>query len=327
MAIDSNLKIHPVSWLVGLREAGKINTDISIQRREVWDHVYKSNLIVAMLNNAPIANLCFEKDGKNSFKVIDGKQRTLTLCSFVADGFPLSPKMRYREVDDVDVAGLKFSELPVELQNKLLEYQLSFSLLNPLSEDERDFVFFMGNQSAPLTKIDLLPVVLGETIMEEFNKLCAHPFLIERVKLTAPARRKRDDLKILVQYLILQSKRDMGFSGKEIISFCDDIRNGEIEIPYQKVTELLNYIYEAITEKRAYLKLIHLPVMLYVAQQAMENAVLAESLLEAFDNFFMEIIDGKNEEYSFACQQGSAKKANVQLRQKNMSKILDDIIN
>ena len=325
MAIDSNVKIYPVSWLVGLREAGKINTDISIQRKEVWDHVFKSNLIVAMLNNSPIANLCFEKVGKNTYNVIDGKQRTLTLCSFVADGFPLSPKMRYTKVDDNSVAGLKFSQLPEELQNRLQNYQLSFSILDVLTEEERDFVFYMGNQSAPLSKIDLLPVVLGETTMESFNSLCTHPFLTERVKLTAPAKRKRDDLKILIHYLILHSKRDIGFSGKEIISFCDDIRSGEFIVEYWKVSDLLDYLFETITAKRAYLKLIHLPTILYVAQQAINKRIKPEALLEAFDNFFIDVNNGNNPEYSLACQQGSAKKVNVQSRLKNMSKILKKI--
>lgn len=322
MAIETNLKTYPASWLVGLRKAGKINTDISIQRKEVWDHVYKSNLIVAMLNNAPIANLCFEKAGRGIFNVIDGKQRTLTLCSYITDGFAISPKIRYKKVDGIDITGKKFSELPEDLQNKLNNSQLSFSIIDPMDKNERDFVFYMGNQSKALTKVDLLPVVLGEKIMEQFNKLCTHPFLSERVRLTAPARRKRDDLKILIQYLILKSGRSMGFSGNELISFCDDIRAGELEIPYGEIEELLDYISEAISEKRAYLKVIHLPIMLFVAQKAKEVGTGTETFAEKLDNFFLEIGNDKAHEYSIACQQGVAKKANVQTRFESMLEIL-----
>ena len=320
MAIDSNLKIHPVSWLVGARAAGKINTDISIQRREVWDHIYKSNLIIAMLNNAPIANLCFEKEGRNNFKVIDGKQRTLTLCAFVANGFALSKNMRYNMADGVNISGMKFSELPAELQEKLLTYQLSFSILDEMDEDERDFVFFMGNQSAPLTKTDLLPVVLVENIMLEFNRMAAHPFFTERIKMGLPGRRKRDDLKVLVHYLILHSKRSMGFSGKEIISFCDDIRSGEIHVSYDKVLELMDYLCNVMTTGRAYLKLIHVPTIMYVAQQALSKQIDADLLADKFDDFFMNI----SEEYISACRQNAYTKHNVHLRTEMMLSILED---
>ncbi|MDR2572283.1 MAG: DUF262 domain-containing protein [Oscillospiraceae bacterium] len=321
--INSNPRTFSVDWLVTQRKDGKIDTDISIQRQAVWSHLHQSNLIVAVLYNVPISNLWFEKDGKGKYKAIDGKQRTLTLCSYVADEFPLSSKIRYKIVDGVDVTGLKFSELPEELQKRIMDYQLTFTIIEKMEADERAIVFFMGNQSVPLTDVHFLPVVLGEEIMNDFNHLCTRPFMLEKVKLTAPALRKRDDLKLMIQYLILHSGRDMGFSGKEIIEFCDDIRAGIIEVPHEDVVALLSYLNMAFPDKRAYLKLISVPIIMYVAQQAKERGMEPKDFAEKIDDFFLGLKEGQHEDYNVAMRQGSAKKANVQARLASMSKILN----
>jgi hypothetical protein len=324
MAINSNIKVFPVSWLVDRRKEGSLDTDISIQRQAVWSHLHQSNLIAAMLNHVPISNLWLEKDGKKNrndkFKVIDGKQRTLTLTSYLADGFPLSNKMRYKTVDGYDIVGKKFSELDYELKNRLQGFQLSFTIFDAMDADERALVFFMGNQCMPLNNVQFLPVVLGELIMDEFNELCVHPFMIDKIKFTTPALRKRDDLKLIVQYLILQSAQDIGFQGKEIVSFCDGIRSGGNEVSYGEVKKVLDYLQLAMPKKRAYLKIVHMPIMMHVAQKAMEQDIAPDSFGRRLDNFFT----SNNEEYKGACRQGSAKKTNVQIRVNTMSAILGD---
>jgi len=122
--------------------------------------------------------------------------------------------------------------------------------------------------------------------------------------------------------LILRSGHDIGFSGKEIIQFCDEIRAGKIEVPNDDVLELLSYLNLAFPDKRAYLKLINVPIIMYVAQQAKGNGLDAKEFGEKVDEFFLGVKEGEHEDYSLACQQGSAKKANVQARLASMSEIL-----
>lgn len=226
MPIKSNLEKHTVSWLKRQDTDGLLNKNISIQRKEVWDHEKKSNLIVSILLDIPIESLLFEET-ESGHNVLDGKQRTLTLCSFVSDGFALSDKIRIKEIDDISLVGLTFLDFPEEIRNRILEYELSISILRPLDAEERATVFFMRNQAVSLTKMDLSLVMLGETAMNTFAELCAHSFMQDKIKLTEPARRKHDDLQILLQYIILCQRPECGFSGTEIMSLCDDIKNGE----------------------------------------------------------------------------------------------------
>jgi hypothetical protein len=321
MPIKSHLDKHTVTWLKAQDTAGKLNKNISIQRREVWDAEKKSNLVISILFEIPTESLLFEESGKKSYNVLDGKQRTLTLCAYVGDEFALSPKIRVKEIDGVPLVGMKFSMLPEELQSKIMEYELSISVLRPLEAEDRAMVFFMRNQAVPLSKMDLSLVMLGEEAMDVFAKLCDHDFMVNKIKLTAPARRKHDDLSILLQYLILRSKPDMGFSGMEIMNFCDDIKNGEADVPVEEVTVLLDYLDEAIPEKCAYLKKVHIPVVLYVAQAAMEKDMPAGEFGARFDAFFQDLDpDG---EYIAACLSGSSKRTNVQTRVRIMSEMLD----
>ena len=321
MPIKASHEKHPVSWLKRQNEQGKLNKNISIQRREVWDNEKKSNLIVSVLLDVPIESLLFEESDKKSHNVLDGKQRTITLCAFVDDEFALSPKIRIKELEGQLLAGMKFSALPEELQNRIMDYELFISVLRPLEAEDRATVFFMRNQAAPLSKMDLSLVMLGEEAMDTFANLCDHDFMQGKIKLTAPARRKHDDLSVLLQYMILRSRPDMGFSGAEIMSYCDDIKNGEADVPADEISSVLNYLDEALPEKRMYLKKVHIPVVLYVSQQAKEKGMELEDFGARLDYFFDNLPD--DGEYMAACRSGSSKRASVQTRVKIMSEILE----
>ena len=323
MPIKSNIKTHPVSWLVGQKKNGKLNDNISIQRKEVWDAERKSNLICSLLLDVPIESLLFEEaGGRNNYNVLDGKQRTLTLCSFVDDGFPLSTKIRTKEVDGTSLEGCVFSALPEDLQNRILDYQLSFSIMNPLETEDRATVFFMRNQAVALSKIDLLPVILGDSVMQKLTALCQHPFIRDKVKLTAPALRKRDDLKIILYYLIYKSGKDMGFSGQELHSFGDEVKHGDITIDVDEITALLDYLDEAMLKKWSYMKLTNVPVVMRVGQEAKEIGLAPEEFADKVNSFFVKT--PFDEEYQETLQGGSAKKINVQQRLKVLMKVLDD---
>jgi hypothetical protein len=207
------------------------------------------------------------------------------------------------------------------MQNRIREYELSISILRPLESEDRATVFFMRNQAVALSKMDLSLVMLGEAAMDAFAKLCDHSFITEKIKLTAPARRKHDDLRLLLQYLILLDRPDSGFSGTEIMNLCDDIKNEEAEFRADEIRSLLDYLDEAVSEKRKYLKKVHVPLVMFVAKTAKEKGMTPDEFAARLDNFF-ENLDPTGE-YITACQSGSAKRTNVQLRIKLMSTLLE----
>ncbi|MCL2547653.1 MAG: DUF262 domain-containing protein [Symbiobacteriaceae bacterium] len=321
MAIRSTIEKHTINWLKRQDTDGLLNKNISIQRKEVWDHEKKSNLIISVLLDIPIESLLFEETDEGSHNVLDGKQRTLTLCSFIEDGFPLSEKIRVKEIDGIILKGMRFSMLPEVMRNRILEYELSIAVLRALDTEERTTVFFMRNQAVSLTKMDLSIVMLGEHAMDILYDLCNHNFMLSKVKLTAPARRKHDDLRVILQYLMLCKRPEAGFSGTEIMNLCDDIKNGEIKIDREEIIKVLDYLDAALEEKRQYLKKIHVPIVLYVAQAAVQKKITPEDFQVRIDKFFLALPD--DPEYVAACTSGSAKRSNVQFRVRGMMQILN----
>jgi len=323
MAIKSNLEKHTVNWLIRQDTDKKLNKNISIQRKEVWDAEKKSNLIVSLLLDIPIESLLFEESPGESYNVLDGKQRTLTLCSFASGEFALSPKIRIKEVNGLPLVGRTFKTLTMQMQQQITEYELSISILRPLDEDERATVFFMRNQAVSLSKMDLSLVILGQKAMDIFADICAHDFMQTKIKLTAPARRKHDDLNVLLQYLILRKRPESGFSGTEIMTFCDDIKNGEVQVPADDLISVLNYLGEAVQEKRPYMKKVHLPIIMHTAHTAMDKLIPPPDFGATLEHFFTTIEpDG---EYMATCKAGSSKRTNVQTRVRLMGEMLYDV--
>jgi hypothetical protein len=320
MSIKSHPETHAVSWLDRQNQEGKLNKNISIQRKEVWDYEKKSNLIISLLLDVPIESLLFEEAEDETLNVLDGKQRTLTLCAFLDDKFPLSRRIRVKEIDGFSLVGAFFSALPDKLKTKILEYELTISILKPLDSDERGVVFFMRNQAVALTKMDLSLVMLGEQAMDTFDRLCEHNFIKQKIKMTEPARRKHTDLQVLIQYLILQHRPEMGFSGTEIMNFCDNIKNGEPELPTSELTALFDYLDDAIPEKRKYLKKAHIPVVLYVAQAAIDMGMPPDAFGRRLDEFFERLQE--RQDYMDTYRSGSSKRSNVQPRVRILSEIL-----
>ena len=319
MAIEFKRENYAVHWLHTQHGDKKLNLDISIQRQAVWNHLHQSNLIVSILNGVPISNLWFEKSGRGKFKVIDGKQRTLTLCSYINDQFPLSPKIRYASATSEDklgkpvsekIVGKKFSELSYTLQNRILNYQLSFTIIDEMQAEERGLVFYMGNQSVPLANVHFLPVVLGEQIMDQLGGLCSHPFFLGKTNLTAKMRRGRADLKIILQSVILYSKIDAGFTYQELIEYCDLVTEGTETIPFEGLNEILDYLDSAVPHKRKYLRMTHIPLVVETARKAMGMGVEPAEFGNRLDNFFL----NEKEEYKTASMSGIASKQNVRTR-------------
>lgn len=316
MPIKSNLEKHTINWLKRQDSDGKLNKNISIQRKEIWDDEKKSNLILSLLLDIPVESLLFEEAENGSYNVLDGKQRTLTICSFIDGGFALSKKVRVQGMDGIAVAYQTFQSMPATWKEKILEYELSISILRPLDEDERATVFFMRNQAVALSKMDLSLVILGQKAMDEFSKLCEHNFMLNKIKLTKPAIRKREDLGVLLQYLILEKRPEFGFSGKEIMKFCDDIKNEKAEVPFEAVAGLLDYLDSAFPSKMAYLKKVHLPIIMFMGQKFKDNGTFPEEFGLSVHSFF-EHLDPTGE-YMAACMAGSAKRSNVQVRIRSM---------
>lgn len=82
------LLVAPSDWTVGSLHqqiGGQIDLDPEFQRRSVWNNKAKSGFIESIFLNIPIPQilLAARKNKRNSYIVLDGKQRLLTIKQFI----------------------------------------------------------------------------------------------------------------------------------------------------------------------------------------------------------------------------------------------------
>ena len=123
-------------------EYGSVNFDIDIQRGYVWkDNGKKSALIKSMILDRYIPPLVFNKI-EDIYEAEDGKQRTLTVQKYLNDEFSLSGLDVFSIINDdgnteeIDINGLKFSELPDVFKNAIKEYSFMIVFTDNAEEEE-----------------------------------------------------------------------------------------------------------------------------------------------------------------------------------------------
>ena len=62
------------------------------QRNYVWDHKRASKLIESLIMGLPVPQIFLYEEGRNSFLVIDGQQRLMSIYYFIRQRFPLKEK-------------------------------------------------------------------------------------------------------------------------------------------------------------------------------------------------------------------------------------------
>ncbi|OUD14637.1 hypothetical protein TPSD3_06215 [Thioflexithrix psekupsensis] len=122
-----------------------INLNPDFQRREVWEEDKKSQLIESLMLKIPLPMFYVSEDEKGYLTVIDGLQRLSTLRDFILGGRFLKDR---KEIDKgngfplfrlefwKDFNGKTFNELPINLQNRILETEFNFTIIEPNTPEE-----------------------------------------------------------------------------------------------------------------------------------------------------------------------------------------------
>jgi DNA-binding transcriptional MerR regulator len=305
------LKKNSIPWAVKqisvMEENGKMNFQIAIQRKDnIWDKHRKSLLIHSLIMGFPIPPFFTKFDGE-VYHFIDGKQRMTTILSYQNDEFPLSEKTP--DIDGVEIAGLKCSELPEEFKKAFLNAKLTITRFENITDDEIEEMFFRLNNGVPLKSIESLRVLLGTENMKSVEEIAHHPFF----KKTNISVNRYNDQEAVLQLLMITDNEDTGFSSKEVRTFVEQVRGSHLnEKLLEAVRSTIDFLDKSFDKKRKYLKKIHLPMLYQVVATAREKQITPEYFGLWADEFFKNL--DKESAYSQASQSGSAKKENVQKR-------------
>lgn len=128
-------RTYSINDFVEWEKQGQLTLNPAFQRRPVWSDKAKSYLMDTILRGKPIPKIFIRQKinvttKTSSRDVVDGQQRLRTILSYIKDGFVVS-KRQNREY-----GGLRFSQLPEEVQAQVLSYEVAVDLLINLPDPE-----------------------------------------------------------------------------------------------------------------------------------------------------------------------------------------------
>lgn len=112
---------------------GKLDLSPEFQRRSVWSSSAKAFLADTIIRGKPFPKIILMqefKDGKTVRVVVDGQQRLRAIFDFINDGVKVS------RAHNRELAGKTFSDLPEEVKEDFMQYEIGCDVLNsaPLSD-------------------------------------------------------------------------------------------------------------------------------------------------------------------------------------------------
>jgi len=158
MSRRSNVRIFPVSGLHYQKSNNTLNLRPEYQRNAIWSPYNKQLLIDSILLDIPIPPVYFrEVSDSNGYECVDGQQRLTTLFEFLNNEFQVGP-----ETDPESLRGKVFRELPRDIQQKILNYQITAYLLEDWTDEEIRDMFGRLQEGSPLKAPEKRRAISGE---------------------------------------------------------------------------------------------------------------------------------------------------------------------
>ena len=321
-------------------KSGILDFDCPIQRRYgMWDDYKKSLLPHSMLIGFVIPPLYFTKENKgtrdkknrpvSNYSCIDGQHRLRSLFDFINDEYALHPETPEVEIDGetYEIAGLKFSELPEEIQQMINGYVFPIYNLEECTDEEIEEMFFRLNNGSGLSKTQIANVKLGMNLAKFVKEILAGKFFEDVCHFTPAQYRRAADEKTLLQAMMLLDVKDGDYeltsiSEGQVTKYAEDLHDSYTDEKRERLLKIVKYLEDGFDQKEKFMKVVNIPIFMYIADEAINNDIKAEDFYKWFEIF----ADKYNPDCAYAqyCSTGSIKKEKVEGRISVMNKDFRD---
>lgn len=128
---------------------GKLNIRPAFQREFVYNEKQRNEVIKTVNKNFPLNIMYWVKNSDGTFEMLDGQQRTISICQYVNSYFTLGEKDG--ELDDRRT----FINLSDEEKNKILDYELTIYICEGDDKEKLDWFEVINIAGVELTHQEL----------------------------------------------------------------------------------------------------------------------------------------------------------------------------
>ncbi len=343
MAIEKILKIEgaSITWtckqIVKMIEGDKISFKNIVQRSFVWEKHRMSELIWSIIMGYPIPPVYAERGNTDNEKVkvydvLDGQQRSTTIYKFLNDEFALTELKPIPYLDEngeereINISGLKFSELEEELQDIIKDATITVKYFDHLEQSQKAEMFRRLNNGKPLsTKARTLA---SSNDIEGLLDIGSHQLFEEMLTEKSRANKNQAVIVMKAWAMLNQDIEEVSFASKD---FNPMIENADItETEKLELINVFDFIVSTHDElvARAHKKVAkklytetHLISLIPYFKKAMEDDVSDGMMAEWIIDFFMVNNDNKvYEEYEGATHGGVARNISIVARHNALGK-------
>lgn len=319
-------------------EKNTLSFNHPIQRQAAqWSNEQQSLLIHSMLANFPIPNVyvhkveSIEADAKGkhvfNYSVLDGKQRMTSVFSYINGEYALSEELPEIELEGqiYDIAGKFFDDLDEDVQKEILHFRFCIQAFEDVDDETIEEIFFRLNNSTPLSTAQKTRPSMGVQNSIFVNELLESRFFREKCSFSKGQLKKSDDLCTLLQSMLLLDNKHRAYeyesiSQDAVMRYSQFIKNNYPEECRDRIKRIVGFLDNTFYMKERNLKKINIPILILIADVALERGISGSNFRRWFYDFF----ENHKEEYSQYCSSGSIKKEKTAGRISVMSKYFEE---
>ena len=135
---------------------GNLDIRPPYQREFVYKDSQRDEVIITVFKNFPLNVMYWIKSGENKFEILDGQQRTISLCQYVNGDFSINHHY--------------FHSLTKEEQNQILDYKLMIYICEGTDREKLDWFKIINIAGEKLTEQELRNAVYTGSWLSDAKK-------------------------------------------------------------------------------------------------------------------------------------------------------------
>ncbi len=245
-----------ISWLSEQNNFGNLVIKPYYQRKPVWSLRHKVYFIDTILRGLPIPKLYIyqkisktKKNLKTKYEIVDGQQRIRAILEYLQGDFRYSKKYHPKPEDFLEeYEDETFQDLPSEIQQNFLGYELPVQIINRVAEGEINNMYIRLNlNTINLNKQEIRNAMFTGDFKKLVDSLVKNTFWSDEKIISKGAIRRMQDAEYISELLMSmlwgpQDKKktlDECYSNNETMDVSQKkiLRNGFIYI-IRKIKEI-----------------------------------------------------------------------------------------